>query len=143
MILYYASIAIAIASNLFYYILQKSTPSNANPVLSLAITYFTAFLTCVLIFPFYPNNGQTIAESLKKLNWTSITLGVAIVGLEMGFLLAFRSGWNLSTAGIFANVVVAIILIPVGLMFFKETLRPINIAGIVLCITGLILMTRK
>lgn len=143
MFLYYASITIAIASNLFYYIIQKSTPENANPILSLAVTYFTAMVTCIVVFPFYPNNGQTIGESLKKLNWTSITLGVAIVGLEMGFLLAFRSGWNLSTAGIFANVVVAIILIPVGLMFFKETLRPINIAGIILCITGLILMTKK
>ncbi len=143
MFLYYASIAIAIASNLFYYIIQKSTPNNANPVLSLAITYFTAMVTCIIIFPFYPKNGQTLAESFRKLNWTSITLGVAIVGLEMGFLLAFRSGWNLSTAGIFANVVVAIILIPVGLLFFKETLKPINFAGIALCITGLVLMTRK
>jgi uncharacterized membrane protein len=143
MLLYYISISLAIISNLFYYIIQKSTPGNVNPLLSLAVTYFTAMITCLLIFPFYPNYGLTLGESIRKLNWTSVALGVSIVGLETGFLLAFRSGWNLGTAGIFANVVVAILLIPVGLVFFKENLRPVNVAGIALCIVGLILMTKK
>ncbi|MDP4094017.1 MAG: EamA family transporter [Bacillota bacterium] len=143
MLLYYISISLAIFANTFYYILQKITPGNANPVISLAVTYFSAMITCLVILPFYPNNGEGLIDSFKRLNWSSILLGVAIVGLEMGFLLAFRSGWNISTAGIFANVIVAILLIPVGLLFFKEQLKPINIAGIILCISGLFLMSRK
>lgn len=140
--LYYLSITLAILANVFYYFIQKSTPGNANPFLSLFITYFIAMVTCIVIYPFYPNS-ENLLDSFKKLNWTSFFLGFAIVGLEIGFLLAYRSGWNISTAGVFANVIVALILIPVGILLFKEHLRPINLAGIALCIAGLLLISRK
>ena len=140
--LYYISITLAITANVFYYFIQKSTPGNANPFLSLFITYLTAMIICVVMYPFYPNS-ENLLDSFKKLNWTSICLGFAIVGLEMGFLLAYRSGWNISTAGVFANVIVALILIPVGILIFKEQLKPVNLAGIALCIVGLLLISRK
>ncbi|MCX8128783.1 MAG: EamA family transporter [Clostridia bacterium] len=139
---YYVSIILAIISNVFYYFIQKSIPHNANPLLSLAVTYLTAMITCLVVLPFYPNN-EGMLDSFKRLNWTSVFLGVAIVGLEMGFLLAFRAGWNISTAGVLANVIVAMILIPVGITVFKEHLKPVNILGIILCIVGLVLVSRK
>lgn len=140
--LYYISIAMAVMANVFYHFIQKSTPGNANPFLWLFITYFTAMVTCAVIYPFYPNS-ENLLDSFKKLNWTSLALGFAIVGLEMGFLLAYRSGWNISTAGVFANVIVAVILIPVGIIIFKEQLKPVNMAGIALCIAGLVLINHK
>lgn len=136
------SITLAIMANVFYYFFQKSTPINANPFLSLFITYLTATITCLVIYPFYPNS-ENLLDSFKRLNWTSLALGVTLVGLETGFLLAYRSGWNISTAGVFANVIVGLILIPVGILVFKEHLKPINLAGIALCIAGLILISRK
>jgi uncharacterized membrane protein len=140
--IYYATILLAIISNVFYYIIQKATPHNVNPILSLAVTYFVAMLTCLVILPFYPNN-DTLLGSIKKLNWTSISLGIAIVGLEIGFLLAFRAGWNMSIAGVSANVTVALILIPIGILLFKEHLKPVNVLGILICIIGLVLINRK
>lgn len=140
--LYYMSITLAITANVFYYFIQKSTPGDANPILSLFVTYFTALMTCVLIYPFYPHK-EALADSFKRLNWTGPALGVTIVGLEMGFLLAYRAGWNISTAGVFANVIVALILIPVGILAFGEHLKPVNLAGIALCIAGLLLIGRK
>jgi uncharacterized membrane protein len=142
MLLYYMSITLAITANVFYYFIQKSTPNNANPILTLFITYFTAMITCAVIYPFYPNS-ENLLDSFKRLNWTSLALGFTIVGLETGFLLAYRSGWNISTAGVFANVIVALILIPVGILAFKEHLKPVNVAGIALCIAGLLLISRK
>lgn len=140
--LYYISITLAVLANVFYHIIQKSTPGNANPFLSLFITYFTAMITCAVIYPFYPNS-ENLLDSFKKLNWTSLCLGFVVVGLEMGFLLAYRSGWNISAAGVFANVIVALILIPIGILIFKEHLKPVNLAGIALCIGGLILISHK
>jgi len=42
--------------------------------------------------------------------------------LELGFLLAYRKVWNISVAGFLSNTLVALMLIPVGLLLFKETI---------------------
>lgn len=140
--LYYISITMAIVANVFYHYIQKSTPGNANPMVSLFVTYFTAAVVCAVLYPFYPGR-ESLADSFRKLNWTSLALGVAIVGLEAGFLLAYRSGWNITVAGVFANVIVALLLIPVGVLAFGEHLKPVNLAGIALCIAGLLLISRR
>lgn len=76
-------------------------------------------------------------------NWTSIALGLAIVGLETGFLLAYRAGGNISYSGIFSNVAAMLILLPIGLIFFKEVLTIKNVLGIILCLAGLVLLQSK
>ncbi len=139
MILFYVAISLTIISNVFYHIFQKSIPDNINPIISLIITYITAIILSLAILPFYPDKLDCV-NSIKNLNWASIALGVAIVGLEMGFLLAYRVGWNISIAAVFSNVAVAIVLIPMGLLFFKEHLSIGNVIGICFCIIGLILI---
>jgi drug/metabolite transporter (DMT)-like permease len=128
-----------ILANVFYHIFQKSTPKNVNPLISLSVTYFTAFLLTLIALPFYPHAG-TLTSNIKQLNFTSVALGCAIVFLELGFLLAYRAGWNVSTAAIFSNVVVAILLIPIGMIIFKEPIKPRSILGLVVCISGLVIL---
>ncbi|PID78136.1 MAG: hypothetical protein CSA18_04535 [Deltaproteobacteria bacterium] len=137
--LFYFAIFLTVLSNVFYHIFQKSIPDNTHPIISLITTYMTAILFSVALFPFYPHKTEYL-NSIKNLNWSSFALGVAIVGLEMGFLLAYRAGWNINTAAVFSNVAVAIILIPIGLLFFKENLSIINLCGICFCIIGLFLI---
>jgi multidrug transporter EmrE-like cation transporter len=67
-------------------------------------------------------------------------LGIAIIGLELGFLLAYRAGWNISLAGLVSNVIVGLVLLPVGLLLFQEKLTPLNLAGVVVCIAGLVMI---
>lgn len=140
--IYYTAILLTIMSNVFYHILQKSTPSTVNPVLSLLFTYLTAAMLCLVVLPFYLN-GESLTLALKKINWTSFALGGAVVGLELGFLLAYRAGWNIGLAGIFSNGMVALLLIPVGILFFHEKLSLVNILGILLCFGGLMLINRR
>jgi len=40
------------------------------------------------------------------LNWTSFALAFAIAGVEIGFLLAYRAGWNISLGAIASNVAI-------------------------------------
>ena len=70
-------------------------------------------------------------------------MGLAILGLEFGFLLAYRAGWNISKAGIVSATAVAVILIPVGVIAFKERLSLLNGLGLMLCILGLVLVNLK
>ena len=142
MFLFYFSVGLAIFSTLLYHLTQKLTPANANPALALIITYATSLALCVMLLTFFPiRNGLRLA--LGQLNWASFALAFAIVGLEVGFLLAYRSGWNISIAAIFVNVAGTLLLVPVGLLFFKEKLSPINLLGVLVCILGLIMVNWK
>jgi drug/metabolite transporter (DMT)-like permease len=138
----YSAIALTVLSNVLYHVLQKLIPSNVNPLLSLAVTYLVAATATLLLMPLFPLQGALGAE-VRKLNWASVGLGAVIVGLELGFLLAYRAGWNISIASLVANTTVALLLLPVGLLLFKEELSAVNILGIVLAIAGLVLVNLK
>jgi uncharacterized membrane protein len=142
MFLYIFPIGLTVISNVLYHIFLKVTPSNANPMLALLVTYVTAALTCLVILPFFPL-ATSLGQSLRQLNWASIGLGVVIVGLEMGFLQAYRVGWKISLLGIVSSSCVALILIPIGLLFFKEKVSLVNILGAIVCIVGLIMINRN
>lgn len=140
--MFYGALALTVLSNTLYHLFQKTIPANVNPLLSLAVTYLVAAVATVVLLPLFPMQGAIGAE-LRKLNWASVGLGAVIVGLELGFLLAYRAGWNLSLASLVANTTVALLLIPLGLFLFKEQLSPLNMLGVVLAIAGLILVNIK
>ena len=140
--LYYFAIGIVIVSNVLYHICQKSTPGSVNPVVALSVTYATALVCSVMLLPLFPLQDG-ILGSFKKLNWASVALGIAIVGIEFGFLLAYRAGWDISIAQFFATVMITLVLLPIGLLFYQEKLSLINIFGILLCIGGFVLINYK
>ncbi len=141
--LFVFSILLAALSSVMYHVIQKVTPSNANPALALFVTYGVSMLGClVLLAALYPLKGG-LAQEIKRLNWASIALGFSLIGLELGALLAYRAGWNLSLASMVINVTAALLLIPIGLLLFKEKLTLTSALGIVFCLVGLILINWK
>jgi len=142
MFLFYFSIALAICSSALYHFVAKSTPSNVNFTVSLLVTYAVAFTVTLLTFFFFPAQDGVAAE-LKKLNWASIGLAVAIVGIEFGFLLVYRAGWHLGIAAVLTNVVASLILLPVAVFLFKDKISWVNIVGIFVCLVGLIMLNWK
>ncbi len=142
MSLFYFSITLAICSSALYHFVAKSTPSNVNFTVSLLVTYVIAFIVTLFTFFFFPaKNG--IAAELKQLNWASIGLAVAIVGIEFGFLLTYRAGWNLGIAAVLVNVVASLILVPVAIFVFKDEISWVNILGILICLAGLVMLNWK
>jgi drug/metabolite transporter (DMT)-like permease len=142
MFLFYFSISLAIASSALYHFSAKSTPANVNFPISLIVTYAVAIVVTVLVAFFFPaKNG--LAVELKQLNWASFLLAIAIVGIEFGFLLVYRSGWNLGIAAVLVNVVASLILVPVAIFLFKDKLTWVNILGILVCLVGLVMLNWK
>ena len=139
MFLFYFSITLAIASSALYHFTAKSTPANVNFTVSLLVTYAVAFGIVLMTFIFFPLENE-LASELKKLNWASIGLAVAIVGIEFGFLLTYRSGWNLGIAAVLVNVVASLILVPVAIFYFKDQISWINVLGILVCLAGLVML---
>ena len=142
MFLFYFSITLAIASSALYHFTAKSTPSNVNFTVTLLVTYAVAFVVTLVGFFFFPATNGIKAE-LAKLNWASFLLAVAIVGIEFGFLLVYRSGWNLGIAAVLVNVVASLILVPVAIFVFKAKLNWVNIVGILVCLVGLVMLNWK
>src|SRR4030095_6155208 len=142
MFLFYFSIILAICSSALYHFVAKSTPSNVNFTVSLLVTYAVAFVVVLLTFIFFPiKNG--VSFELKQINWASIGLAIAIVGIEFGFLLTYRSGWNLGIAAVLTNVVASLILVPVAIFIFKDKISWVNILGILVCLAGLVMLNWK
>jgi drug/metabolite transporter (DMT)-like permease len=136
---YFAPILLIVASNIIYNIATKSTPGEANPFLSLTVTYMVGtFITFVAYWLSFSDNLL-----IKKLNWTSFLLGFAIVGLEVGYIYLYRAGWNIGIGSLVANIILAIALIGIGVLFYKEQINFQQIIGLVLCIGGLILINKK
>jgi drug/metabolite transporter (DMT)-like permease len=141
MFAYIFPIILIVASNVVYNVCQKTTPQNVNPFSTLLITYLTAAVMTVIAALFYKTD-KGFLESFQKLNWTSIVLGIAILGLEVGYLLAYRVGWNLGIGSLVANIILAMLLIPIGILFFNEGFTFFQVIGVVLCIAGLILINK-
>lgn len=140
--MYVMSIVIIVISNVLYNICQKSTPESVNPFSSLLVTYLTAsVITVITLLFFYAD--KNIAQSFKQINWTSFGLGISIVGLEFGYLMAYRAGWNISEGSLIANILLALMLIPVGMLFYKEGFALNKIIGVLFCIVGLILLNKN
>jgi multidrug transporter EmrE-like cation transporter len=106
------------------------------------VTYAVAFVVTLLGFIFFPATNGIVLE-LKQLNWATIGLAIAVVGIEFGFLLTYRSGWNLGIAAVLVNVVASLILVPVAIFVFKDQISWINVLGILVCLTGLVMLNWK
>ena len=142
MFLFYFSIALAIVSSALYHFVAKSMPLTVNFTVSLLVTYAVAFVITLLGFLFFPvANG--ITNELRHLNWASIGLAIAVVGIEFGFLLTYRAGWNLGIAAVLVNVVASLLLIPVAIFVFKDRISWINVLGILVCLAGLVMLNWK
>lgn len=142
MFFFYFSITLAIASSTVYHFTARSIPSNVNFTVSLLVTYMVAFVVTLLGFFFLPAKQGVIAE-IKQLNWASLALAIAIVGVEFGFLLTYRAGWHLGVAAVLVNVAASLILVPVAIFFFKDKISWINILGILVCLAGLVMLNWK
>ncbi len=132
-------ILLILLSNTVYNICTKSTPGNVNAFGALMITYAVATIFTAVIFVFLVKPENVFIE-LSHVNWTSVVLGMVIVGLELGYIFAYRAGWKVSSASLVANIGLAIVLIFVGAVLYGENITLKQVMGILICCVGLFLI---
>ena len=118
---------------------MKSMPSDVNPFGALMVTYFVAAIISAIVFMYMVGPSNVLFE-ISKINWTSIILAIAVVGLEIGYVFVYRAGWSVSTASVVANIGLACVLIGVGYLLYKENVSLNQIVGIIVCMVGLVLI---
>ena len=135
-------ILLVVLSNTVYQICTKGVPEGMNPFTSLVITYLTgAAVAFILSFVFH--SDTSVLSEFKKANWTSFGLGLIIVGLETGYIYAYKAGWPVSMAQIVASSLLAVVLIAVGKVLYQEPITWNKIVGIIICLCGLGLINLK
>jgi drug/metabolite transporter (DMT)-like permease len=137
------ALPLVIISVLLYHVTQKNIPQSANPLIVVALAYFFAICICLAGF-FLSGENKKLTEIFRGQSLlASALLGIAAIGIELGFLFAYRNGWKVSmtatTIGTFTTIALAII----GVLWFKETLTAVNVIGIVLCIIGVVCINMR
>ena len=133
-------ILIIVLSNVLYNIVTKSTPDKVNAFASLTVSYTVGAVISFVIFV-VTAKGKNIFTEFQKNNWATFLLGVVIVGLEAGYILAYRNGWKMNVLSVTANIILAVALIAVSQVCYKETITLRQMIGIVLCAGGLALIS--
>ena len=142
MLSYIWPMALVILSNVIYQICAKSVPEQMNPLASLTITYLIGTVMCGALYFALNREGSLIGE-FRKMNWAPVALGLVIVGLEVGWIYAYKAGWQVSTGFIIQSAFLAVVLIFVGYFLFRETLTWNKLAGVAICLVGLVVINWK
>ena len=140
---YFLAPILIILGLLVYQISQKSADENSNPFVVIIIAYTIGILACLAGFFLFPRQDTALLPMIKTVRWTALGIGLGAAAIEIGFLLAYRAGWNLSILPLSVTVCSTILLIFIGLIAFRENLSVEKIIGILLCIGGLILITLR
>lgn len=134
-------LGIAIAATVGYHVVIKLTPAGANPYLSLGVTY--AVTTVIFLCVYAVSAGPVpLRNALGELNWTALVLGVAVVFLDLGFMMLYRTGFDVSLGQLITQSAGALLLLIIGVAFFAEKLSLVNVGGILLCVVGLWLVNK-
>jgi uncharacterized membrane protein len=139
---FYFAFGLTVIGMVLYHLSQKAVPKETNPFFVIAIAYLVGVALC-LVFALIIPGKKSFVETFKASNWAVFTLGAAAALIEMGFLLAYRTGWRISIAAVATNAAAAVVLIPIGLLVFKDHLSLKNVVGLIFCLVGLALLMRQ
>lgn len=138
---YYLPVIIVVVANATYDMCSKAIPEKLNQFAGLTITYLClAIMTLALFFIFFPQ--ESLLPNIKGINWAIVVYGLSSIGIETGYILLFRAGWNISLGALVCNMLLAVFMVIIGLVLFKESLSIAQFIGIALCLLGLVFINR-
>jgi len=107
---------------------------NLSPVTGTAVR--TAFSLLVLLFISFPFLGQLRSAGAKSILLIAVGGGLLSGGLGIVFLYTGLKSGNISTVMTIAFCLAPVIGAVIGYFVLKERLSPLQVAGVILCITG-------
>lgn len=134
-------IALVVISNVVYHICAKGIPQGMDPMASMTVTYLVGAVCSAALF-FVMNPGGSLLGEYHKLNLAPFLLGVSVVGLEVGFIYAYKNGWAVSTASIVQSAFLSLALVAVGALLYHESITWNKAAGVLICLVGLYFINR-
>ena len=128
-----------VGGGVLYHVSQKATPAAVDPFLALAISFGLASVTCLGIL--IARHGFS-ASQVHSVNWTSIALACSLVAIESGYLIGYRAGLKLNITSFVCNNLIALVLLGIGTILYREAFTFRTGSGMVICAAGLLLLLR-
>ena len=140
--MFYISATVAIVGAVGYQFFVKQVPATINPMVSVIAMYVVVLAISVASLILFPVEGGLV-QHVRQLSWLQLALAISVIMIELGFLLMYRYGWNLSTGNVVTGVIINIILVGLGVILLREKINLVNAAGIGLCILGVALISYR
>jgi len=118
-------------------------PERSNPFFFVMVSYIVGFTLALVAFFFSKGNKgftASLYEQSRLINWTPVILGISVIGLEIGNVLMYRAGWDISKGSLYSNILLAIALVVIGSVFYKDQFTIKNTIGLLSCVLGLYLL---
>ena len=138
--MFYISACVAIAGAVGYQYFVKRVPVTLNPFVSVIAMYVAVLVLGTALLVLFPAEGGLL-HHFRQLSWIQLALAVSVIMIELGFLLMYRYGWNLSTGNLITGVIINILLVGIGVSLLGEKVSLVNVMGIALCILGVALIS--
>lgn len=127
------ALLLTLASVVSYHIAQRATPGSLRPAMLFGFVYTAAavaMITATLV------DSGTAGLFTPGRHWAPWLLVASVVGIEIGVLAMYRTGWPLATANLTTQAITAVALVGIGAVAFAEPISPSRAAGVALCLTG-------
>jgi drug/metabolite transporter (DMT)-like permease len=130
MVLPVLPLLLIIGSGVVYHVAQRAAAgASSSPWPLLTLTYGVAFVACLAIawaeggamFRRVPERGTLLA---------GVALGMAVLGVELGFFLAYRAGSALNSVSVLSNLGVTAALAVIGIAIIGEAMSAARLCGI-------------
>ena len=142
------ALAVATVGSVIYHLGQKLVPPTVPPFAMLMAAYAVAFTLAALALPLAQPAGAPWREAFAQVTTgpglgVALVLGVGVLLIEVGFLLAYRAGGSLQWSGVAVNGAAAVLLVPLAVLAFRESFSLLKALGMLLVLAGLALLTRR
>jgi len=137
----FVPLLLAVCGGVVYHLAAKSIPKSIDPSAALIGLYATALAGAVVTYAVL-RSGPVTPRLDAYWHPTIAAVGLGALIIELGFLLAYRGAWPVSTASVIANALVAVFLVPLGVVVFREPITLERAIGVVLCLLGVTLLQR-
>jgi len=138
--MFFVSALIAVLGAIAYQYFVKKISPTINPIVSILAVYLGVLVLGGFLLLLFPAEGG-FAKHIRELTWTQAAVAGSVLLLELGFLLMYRFGWNLSTGNLVTGIFINLGLLMLGVLLAGEKITTINAAGIVLSILGVALIS--
>jgi len=132
----YTSLGIVVAALVCYHVAQRAMPATVRPGPLFAVVYATAGLVMLTAMGLTGSIGAFSDVPSVARHWQTWAVAGAVLGIELGYLAMYRSGWSASAGSVVVQTFTALMLVGIGLIAFHEHLTPGRVVGLALCLVG-------
>ncbi len=139
----YLIILFPMISGVLYHLGQKSFKADISPYLLFSILYLIGAILMLFLFFATPSKAPLDSNMFNLKNGVSAALIViGFMGIELGFLMVYKSGLPLSSSNLMTSLGSSALLLILGMAIFHEQINTKQWFGILFAFASLILLKK-